>query len=218
MKKSIQSKKRRVLVEENPVEAKRNDIPTSVADSLVNDLIKPAATTDLWEQLLGANDSATGEFSTQGDLTAGETIDIQAIEEQLKDREKKVVAPAIDYHRDVIRSSEKIVKENSFVLERRIQEIMVELKKLANSSQELQVVFRQVTIEKTPVNPGQYHLNFFEWVLSVIRSARLKVDESKTWLALFASKRAKRSYWAMFKKHGTTFGLSHERVVATQTG
>jgi hypothetical protein len=82
----------------------------------------------------------------------------------------------------------------------------------------LQIEFKEVAIEQRIVNPGKYHTSFFEWVLSAIRIARMKVEDSGAWLSASKGKKAKKDYWQMFKKHGTTFGLSNERVVATQTG
>ena len=78
--------------------------------------------------------------------------------------------------------------------------------------------FKEVTMETVPAKPGVYHVNFFEWLFSLIKGIREKIEDSCVWLRAFQSKKSKRGYWAMFKKHGTSFGLSSERVVATQTG
>lgn len=210
MQKTQVKKQKHTFIDENPIEALRS-IPSKITGSFLDDLVKPATTNDLWEQLLGVEPKPS--IKTKGDLSEGEDLDLTALE-----KEVEKAAPAIDYFREVVKGDQAIVAENGMVLEHRINEIIIELKKLSQSSTELQIAFKQVSVEKAPVNPGKYHLNFFEWVLTVIKSARLKVDESKSWLTLFASKKGKRSYWSMFKKHGTTFGLSHERVVATQTG
>ena len=83
----------------------------------------------------------------------------------------------------------------------------------------MQVQFAEVTIDQPPAEVGTYHVNFYEWLLSVIKIAREKVEDSSVWLqAINTKKNKKMGYWGMFKKHGTTFGLSHERNVATQTG
>lgn len=220
MKRQHQAKKKKIYVDEDRIEAKRN-IPSSVASSFADDLIKPAVTKDLWEQLLGVGRKPQEQkIQASGDIAEGEGIDIKALERQISRTEKKIeqLEPALDYHREIRYSSERVMKENEVVLTRRIQEIQIELKNLAHSSKTLQQTFKEVVVESTPVEPGTYHINFFEWVLSVIHSARLRVEESQTWLSLFASKKAKKGYWSMFKKHGTSFGLSGERVVATQTG
>jgi hypothetical protein len=47
----------------------------------------------------------------------------------------------------------------------------------------------------------------------------MKIEDGRAWLETFAKRKKKKlGYWKMYKKHGTTFGLSHERTIATQTG
>jgi len=82
----------------------------------------------------------------------------------------------------------------------------------------LEVEFKAVVVEQRPVAIGKYHVNFFEWMLSVVRAARIKVEESGSWLSAMSGKKAKKDYWGMSKKHGTSFSLSGERVVSQQTG
>jgi len=56
-------------------------------------------------------------------------------------------------------------------------------------------------------------------MIGIVKNLRQKVEEGRTWLAAFSQRKIKKmGYWKMYKKHGTTFGLSHERTVATQTG
>ena len=124
---------------------------------------------------------------------------------------------AIDYHRDIVKSSERASKGETREMNQNIEQIKIELSKLVASSQVLKLEFAEIGVDMTP-NVGQYHLNFFEWMLAVIRSARQKVEDSGNWLQTVKGKGAKRGYWGMFKKHGTTFGLSGERAVATQVG
>ena len=95
---------------------------------------------------------------------------------------------------------------------------MIEIKKLADSSKELQMQFKEVAVEQHAVTPGKYHKSFFSWLLSIIRNARMKVEDSGAWLAAMHSKKKSREYGAMAKKHGTTFTLNNERNVATQVG
>ncbi len=86
-------------------------------------------------------------------------------------------------------------------------------------SQELEITYKDMAIEQRIVKPGKYHLNFFQFVLSMVRSARMKIEESSAWLSVAKGKNGKKqNYWQMFKKHGTTFGMSSERAIATQAG
>jgi len=129
---------------------------------------------------------------------------------------------AIDYFsqytKEIVHSREKHSKSETNQMRQSIEEIKKELAKLIESSQVLKMEFAEVAVEQSIIDVGQYHLSFFDWMLTVIRSARQKVEDSGSWLGAVKGKGEKRGYWGMFKKHGTTFGLSGERAVATQVG
>ena len=194
-------------VNENAVETFKG-IGKAFVNSLVSDVGKGIASDagKHWEQFLGINKSGSHEAS--GDLVEGQELTEAKLD----------IEPGIAYHRDILHGYRKITQENNQEISRKIQEIIIELKKLTASSNVLQIEFKEVAIEQRIVNPGKYHTSFFEWVLSAIRIARMKVEDSGAWLSASKNKKAKKDYWSMFKKQGTTFGLSNERVVATQTG
>jgi hypothetical protein len=125
---------------------------------------------------------------------------------------------AIDYHREITHNRERASKGEMHDIQQNIEQIKIELSKLVNSSQVLKLEFAEVSVEQSSKNVGEYHINFFEWMLTVIRAAREKVEDSGAWLGTVQGKGAKKGYWGMFKQHGTTFGLSGERSVATQVG
>ncbi len=132
-------------------------------------------------------------------------------------RREQYVEPGIDYQREIVHGERRVSQDNR-AIEVKVEEILIELKQLISSSKELENAFKDVAVAQAPVKVGKYHVNFFEWVLSTIKTARARVEESVGWMSAISSKKSKREYWAMFKKHGTTFGLSNERVVATQVG
>jgi len=110
-----------------------------------------------------------------------------------------------------------IATHEDFRIKQQIEAIRQELKALAASLAGLhQEVQKAVT--EAPVDPGIYHLNFFEKLRSFLMLLRQQIEDSRTWLALSVSRKKKIGYWRMFKKHGTKFGLSSERVIATQAG
>jgi hypothetical protein len=129
---------------------------------------------------------------------------------------------AMDYHgqfkNEIIHVSEKASKTEMHEMKRNVEQIKAELSKLVASSEMLKLQFAEIGVEQTSQNVGTYHLNLFEWMLAVIRSAREKVEDSNAWLGTVKGKGAKKDYWGMFKKHGTNFGLSGERAVATSVG
>ncbi len=98
-----------------------------------------------------------------------------------------------------------------------IQAVREELRALADSLQAVSVEIEN-TIAQTPVDPGVYHVSFFERLKSLLREARMDLEDSRTWNALSSGRKRKKGYWGMYKKHGTKFGLSSERTAATQVG
>ncbi len=206
------------FISPNPVEA-ITDMSKSVVQTTAD--ATGVVINDMWDQLLGGGTySEKAPKQESGELKEGQELDLASLRAQ-KRAEKKNFAdidPGIDYKREILHKEKKVASENAQIIQVQIEQILVELKKLIAQSSELEIQYRTIAVETVPVNAGEYHVTFFEWVLSVITAARMKVEDSANWLSLFTSKKHKRQYWSMFKKHGTTFGLSNERVVATQTG
>ena len=102
-------------------------------------------------------------------------------------------------------------------------QILTELKKqvtlLQKSEKALSAEISKVKLDALPPKTGIYYLRYFEWLMAVIRGLRFKIEEGRNWLATFNQRKSKKmGYWKMYKKHGTTFGMSQERTLATQTG
>lgn len=106
-------------------------------------------------------------------------------------------------------------------LAREVEAVRSELKKTVEELEQLNtaVVEIEKAVAQAPVKAGKYHLSFLERLRAILRLFRQQVaNESRLWLEESFAKKRKRNYWQMFKKHGTTFGLSSERVIATQAG
>ena len=99
---------------------------------------------------------------------------------------------AMNYSRDIQKSSERASRSEMNQMNQNIQEIQNELKKLVSSSKKLQLTFAEVGVESTPKEVGSYHLNFFDWMLIVIRQAREKVENSGAWLTAVKGKGSKK--------------------------
>jgi hypothetical protein len=102
-------------------------------------------------------------------------------------------------------------------IKEKIEAVRSELKALATSIKHLNIEMQKAVAE-VPVDPGVYHLNFFDRLRTILAVMREQIDDSRTWMAMSQTRRKKMGYWGMFKKHGTTFGLSNERSIATQAG
>lgn len=117
------------------------------------------------------------------------------------------------------RPVEKLVfDQNQQEIKLQVAAIQEELKKLALSTQNLAKEVKTAA-QQTPVEPGVYHVSFFEKLRQTLVLLKKRIDESATWLAEFNHRAKKRNYyWAQVRKSGTKFMLSQERYMATQVG
>lgn len=142
------------------------------------------------------------------------------VQPQEEKPEKKIHATAaIDYAGEILHAGERLRRRQENSIETKIEEIKIELKQLIATSKQLQTEFKDVVVEQKPNSVGVYHEAFFDWLLTMIHQVRIRVEDSSSWLQAMQSKSSKKKgYWSMFKKHGTMFGMSGERAVATQVG
>lgn len=191
------------------------------------------ASDNFWEQLLGLGSNISSENQTNESVIF-ELSKLNKSEKtsserngQEKSRRKKVKAeiqPGIDYHREyydsITKSGERASRLEAMQESRHIQQIMAEIRKLVTTTKSLQAEFGGLTVvEEAPANPGKYYVNFFEWVLIMLKQARQKVEDSKSWLETVKGKKKKKmGYWDKSKKYGTSFSQANERFVATSTG
>ncbi|MGB9911080.1 MAG: DUF5660 family protein [Microgenomates group bacterium] len=100
-----------------------------------------------------------------------------------------------------------------------IKAILEELKRLAQATQNLTKEVQVAASQPPPVEPGKYHLSFFEKLRETLKLLRQRVENSVTWLQAFNQRKKIRNYyWAQVRKAGTKFMLSQERYMATQVG
>ena len=102
-------------------------------------------------------------------------------------------------------------------LSRKIEEVRRELAALAATVSNLHQDIDKA-VSEVPVEPGVYHLNFFERLKSLLKALKEQIEDSRSWLALWSTRKKQRHYWSLYRKHGTKFGLSSERTLATQAG
>ncbi|MFI5265727.1 MAG: DUF5660 family protein [Candidatus Levyibacteriota bacterium] len=181
---------------------------------------------NLWKDLLAGSGKSASEqiFGAKtpaqdaSEMYPGKIIDLQ------QKREEKTVARSeghMEYFRKVQNADLLSHNKEDASMDRRVEEIRTEIKKLLATSKQLETTIKQVTVEQRVVSAGVYHENFFHFVLALLRSARVRMEEGMSWVAASKGKKQKKQqqqYWNMEKKHGTSFSLSSERSTATQTG
>lgn len=217
--------KRKPVNLEQPLETDRSSITGGAAsigkgviDSFWKDVLKGTAH-DIPSQFYASEKgSDKPQTKKHGDLISGQEFSLKKQEITVLHRQQHNET----YFGDVKNLEKKAEREQDRVMEQRVEEIRSEIKKLIAATREMQIQFKDIAKETTHVSTktkkGKYDLHFFDWVLSMLRNARMKMQEGNTWTKMFASKKRQKSYWNMFKKHGTSFGLSGERTTATQTG
>ncbi len=151
--------------------------------------------------------SILGAPVKQGELRPGESIDFPV--------ERSPRQPA---GRPEARPAEKVVFHEDQQVKQQLEAVRAELSALSKSMKMLTSDIQKAVAE-VPVAPGVYHVTFYEKLRAVLQILREQIDDSRTWLALSTQRKQKKlGYWGMFKKHGTTFGLSNERTLATSAG
>lgn len=203
------------------------DVGTPVVDTMRTET--NASIDALWKQLLGAEKPA--EHPTHGDLTEGQSIVFtqifgskkteQSTHEAPKPAEKPRnvnIAAGIDYRSEIIHGEKRISKETEQILSQQIEQIVIELRQLVNSSQALATEFKDVAVDQHITKPGKYHVNLFQFILTLVRQSRQKIEHSGSWLAAAKGKKGKQGYWDMFAQQGTSFAQNNERAIATQAG
>ncbi len=100
-----------------------------------------------------------------------------------------------------------------------LRELRAEAAKIQAQTADLTGEARNLSVSSTPNNLGQYHVNFFEYVISSLKDIRRKVNESRMWLNLWTRKKQQRGYWQQFKKKGgMEWAMNEERALATSNG
>jgi hypothetical protein len=157
-----------------------------------------------------ATDALASLFGTplkQGELRQNESIDFPV------ERQPRPMAG-----RPESRPVQKVLFHEDPQIKQQLEAVRAELKALSKSMQTLNIEIQKAVAE-TPVAPGIYHVTFYEKLRAVLQILREQIDDSRTWLALSTKRKQKKlGYWGMFKKHGTSFGLSNERSLATSAG
>ncbi|MDP3955247.1 MAG: DUF5660 domain-containing protein [bacterium] len=139
--------------------------------------------------------------------------------------EESMYQEETDEWQSKLRQSETIRHQEKLVFSSRDQEtkkqvivLLQEVKKLAGAVENLDQKI-QVAVIQAPVDPGLYHVNFFERLISFIKILTKKVEDAAVWSSASTAKGKKRShYWGKVKDSGTKFLLSQERYMATQAG
>lgn len=185
------------------------DIGTSASDSFKNEVIRPQ---DFMDQVFG---SVTPQ-KYSGEINPGEALEVNDVftgkrEETIKLKKQLSLEKRL-------REEEKIrVEKKSNELKIQLQAVMQEVAMLASTTQGLADEIKVASMQ-APIEPGVYHVIFFEKLLEFIKSFRKKVEDASIWLHASNKRAQKKNYWAKYKKHGGKFLLSADHYLTRSAG
>ena len=187
------------------------DVGSSAGDSVKTDLIQ-GTSKDFIRQLLGQQlpKKFSGEVSPGGTIEVGDVLSEKNVENQ---KLKKQIALERKLRQEEERMSQKKISE----LRVHLQALMNEIQKLSYETDGL-AEKTQIAAMQAPIEPGVYHVIFFEKLLEFIKSLREKINEASVWLNVSNKRAQKKNYWTKYKKHGAKFLLSGEHYLTRSAG
>ena len=197
--------------------AKRNVIESlkDLGDSFGSqgaDLLKNTSE-DFFRELMGVSKP---EVKRSGEIAPGESFRMNEVVSG-KEEENKKLRARISLERNLSSDEKRLSQEKMQELKIQLQAITVEIGKLAVSTGNL-ATQAEIAMVEVPVNPGVYHVVFFEKVLEFLQSFRKKIDEASTWLTSSNKRAEKKNYWSMYKKKGSSFLLSPDHYLQRSAG
>jgi hypothetical protein len=182
------------------------------AGSQTGDFLKNTSE-DFFKELMGLS---IPKVKRSGELSAGESLQMSEIMSG-KEEENKHLRAQISLERQLSGDEKRVSQEKSNELKIQLQALMQEVQKVAASTQNLAEV-TQVTMMTAPIEPGVYHITFFQNVLEFLQSFRKRIDYTAAWLQSSNKRAEKKNYWNMYKKKGSSFLLSPDHYLQRSAG
>ena len=204
-------KNQKVLRQPNPLETFK-DIGASTAKQMRDEAAKIPQ--DFMDQLLGIR-SASKKFS--GEIEPGEALNFNEVfsgkhEEIIRLRKQTAL------ERRLLEEEKIRIEKKSNELRMQLTAIREEIIVLARNTENL-AEETQIAAMQAPVEPGVYHVIFFEKLLEFINSFRKKIEEAGVWLHAVNTRAAKKNMWGtQYKKHGAKYLLSGEHYLQRSAG
>jgi hypothetical protein len=176
------------------------------------DLLK-STSEDFFKELMGV---ARPAVKRSGEITPGQSLQMNEVISG-KEEENKLLRAQISLERNLSNDEKRLSQEKMQELRVQLQAITVEISKLAASTGNL-ATQTEIAMVEVPVNPGVYHVVFFEKVLEFLQSFRKKIDLAATWLGSSNKRAEKKNYWSMYKKKGSSFLLSPDHYLQRSAG
>jgi len=179
------------------------DIGSSTTNSLTQEVVKPK---NFLDQILG---QLPKKYS--GEIGPGEAVEMKDVFSGKREGEEKV-KKQLFVEKGLLQEEKIRTEKKTNELRIQLREIMKEVSLLSESTRELGEDIKIASVQ-APVEPGVYHIIFFEKLIEFIKSFRKKIQDASNWLQSTNKRAQKKNYWARYKKHGAKFLLSGEHYL-----
>ncbi len=195
----------------NPMEAMK-DIGAATAQQMRQEIAQIPQ--DMFNQLLGFDTPSVPPRS--GELLPGESMEMSEVM-SVQYEENNAVRQQINYERMLLSEEKAESQKKTNELKMQLSQVQRELIQIAQSTESL-AQETEIAAMSVAVDPGVYHVIFFEKLLEFVKSFRKKINQANVWLSS-ANKRAQKKGWAAnYKQHGAKYLLSGEHYVARSAG
>ena len=191
------------------------DLASNTLDSLKNDVVLETPK-DILRQFFGT--AVFPEKRATGELVPGETLEIrEALSGELAEKEK--LNAQLVQERKLRQAEQAISLKKQQELRLQISVLSSEVNQLAKTTQGLSRE-TQIAAMQAPIEPGVYHLVFFEKLIEFIRSFREKIEDASVWIAAYNTRARKRAhtFWAQVGISGAKRLLSAEDYLQRAAG
>jgi len=206
-----QKKKNQSVVTRQNVLESLKDLGSG-ATNQAGDLLKNTSE-DFLRELLGLTKV---NVKRSGDITPGQSLQMSEVMSG-REEENKKLRNQISVEKQLSTDEKRVSQEKSNDLKVQLQALMQEVQKVAASTENLAEA-TQVSMMTAPVEPGIYHITFFQNVLEFLQSFRKKIDLAATWMQSSNKRAEKKNYWAQYHKKGTSFLLNPESYSQRSAG
>ena len=182
------------------------------AGSQTGDFLKNTSE-DFFKELMGLS---VQKVKRSGEISPGQSLQMNEVMSG-KEEENKHLRAQISLERQLSADEKRVSQDKTNELKVQLQALMQEVQKVAASTQNLAEV-TQVTMMTAPIEPGVYHITFFQNVLEFLQSFRKKIDYTAAWLQSSNKRAEKKNYWSMYKKKGSSFLLSPDHYLQRSAG
>ncbi len=207
---SKKQKNQKQLRKANVLESLK-DLGGGVNDSFKNDLLKPTSE-EFFNQLFGPRVSK--KYS--GEINPGQSLEMGDVFSG-KDEENQKLRKQISLERKLSAEEKGLVEKKANQLRVQLQALTQEVVNLANTTANVSEEIKLAAVQ-APINPGIYHVIFFEKLLEFLKSFRKKVQSASVWLQATNKRAEKKNYWSMYKKKGSSFLLAPDHYLQRSAG